>query len=127
MQQFSQNLIAGFNDGNDKAVTAMYESYFPQVQARVYGFTGGSPDDLDLAREIMSRFLKCRPRFETIKNLEKYLDLVTMGVCEDDKRRKNTRKSNASRVQEYLISTQVQNMENGKKANGLRLSHEIGR
>jgi RNA polymerase sigma-70 factor, ECF subfamily len=115
MQHFSQNLIAGFNDRNEKAVASMCMSYYPVIEYKVKKFTGGSPDDADLIREVITRFLEGRAEYYTIKNLEKYLNDVIKGVCEDERRKKETRKLNGHRVRELLIGVNEQNMENAKK------------
>jgi RNA polymerase sigma-70 factor, ECF subfamily len=115
MLQFSQNLLAGFNERNEKAVRLMCEFYYPVIEEKVKKFTGGSPDDIDLVKEIICRFLERRVPYQTIKRLEKYLNKVITGTCIDDKRRKKTRTKNESRVEEHIVNLHVQSEENERK------------
>jgi RNA polymerase sigma-70 factor (ECF subfamily) len=115
MQQFSQNSMALFNDRDDKTVVSWCKSYYPIIEEKVNSITGGSPDDPDLVGEIIFRFLNRQVSFETIKSLNKYLDDVITGVCADEKRRKKTRRSNESRLEEHILNQHEKNIENQKK------------
>jgi RNA polymerase sigma factor (sigma-70 family) len=115
MLQFSQNLLAGFNERNEKAVRLMCEFYYPVIEEKVKKFTGGSPDDIDLVKEIICRFLERRVHYKSIKRLEKYLNKVITGTCEDDKRKKKTRKKNESGIQEHITRLHEQSIENERK------------
>lgn len=115
MQQFSQNLMALFNDRDDKTVASWCKSYYPIIEEKVKKITGGSPDDTDLVGEIMFRFLERKARFETIKSLNKYLGEVITGVCTDGKRRNKTRRLNESRLEEHILNQHEQSIENRKK------------
>ena len=103
VQKFSQNLVGAFNEGRDFAVARFFESYYPELKLKVQRIVGMVPDAEDLASEIFYKMLKSEGKFETVKNIENYLRLITETMCRDFKQRRRTPVIKMEAVREFYL------------------------
>jgi RNA polymerase sigma factor (sigma-70 family) len=99
---FNQNMVAAFNKGDKKFVTKWYKMYYDEIVKRVCELTVGSPDTLDLVSETVAIMLERKGAFETVKNIENYLDKVIETICTRYKERNKTKKTNSRYISEHL-------------------------
>src|SRR5450631_2331401 len=99
---FNQNMVAAFNKGDKKYVEIWHNRYYPEILDEVSIRTAGSPDQTDLAMDVVAIILERKGRFETLKNIENYLDKVIETICKRYNERKKTKKMNSRDISEHL-------------------------
>ena len=108
---FNQNMVAAFNKGDKKYVEIWHNRYYPEILDEVSIRTAGSPDQTDLAMDVVAIILERKGRFETLKNIENYLDKVIETICKRYNERKKTKKMNSRDISEHLKNLAEESME----------------
>ena len=111
---FSQNIVAGFNDRKDNVRGRVCKSYYPVIFNKVLQTTGGSPEAKDLVQDIFAKILGHKGRFETIKNIENFIEKVTGTTCHDAIRRGKTRRDKSGEIGKYYQDLADYNNDSAK-------------
>jgi RNA polymerase sigma factor (sigma-70 family) len=101
---FNQNWVAAFNEGNAKAITKWYNTFFPGIKQEIEMLTGGSPETWDLASEVVARLLESKGSFETVKNIQNYVKKIIERKCVRFAKENRKRVDNEFELSTYLIN-----------------------
>ena len=99
---FSQNMVAGFNDGNEKMVARWWKSYYPGILHRVKDLTHGSPDAEDLASKVVFIVIESKGVFESLRNIENFTDTIIVRTCRAEMEKKKNRERKMVGLPDYL-------------------------
>jgi RNA polymerase sigma-70 factor, ECF subfamily len=111
---FSQNIVDGFNDKKDNVMIRVYKSYYPVILNKVMRLTGGSPEVYDLVQDIFLKIIRHKGRFNTIRNIENFIKIVTERTCLDHIKRRETRQSNSSKIGIYYQGIEYHNNQTAR-------------
>ena len=99
---FNQNWVGAFNSGNPNAMERWFNAYYEYILSEVELKTSGSPDMTDLVMDVIAIMLERKGAFETVKNIENYLDKVIETICKRFNERKKTEKMRSRGISEHL-------------------------
>src|SRR5713226_8923037 len=88
--EFTQNMIAWYNEGRPVAKTRFYNTYQSEVTMAVRKSLPNMEDAPDLVNDIFIKFFDMNLTFETVKNMENYLKRIVHSKCRDFKEVRQT-------------------------------------
>lgn len=119
---FSQNMIAGFNDGNETMVGRWYKSYYPDIEKRVRQLTHGSPDAADLASKVVLIVIDNKGEFKSLRNIENFTETIIVRTCQAEMKKKKERERKMAGLTDYLNNLESEAV---KKAENRKLVDQL--
>ena len=89
---FSRNMVAGFNEKDERYAARWFETYYPVIFSKVSELTKGSVYARDLVQDVSLRVLKRRGKFKNLRGIELYMKKVIDSICRDFLRKEQTPK-----------------------------------
>ena len=99
--EFTQNMIAWYNEGKPIAKTRFYNTYQSEVFLSVRKSLPSLEDAPDLVNDIFFKFFELKLTFGTIQNMEYYLRRTIHTKCRDFKKVRQTPVVKMDKVLEY--------------------------
>jgi RNA polymerase sigma factor (sigma-70 family) len=95
MAVFSQNMVAGFNEKNKNACNSFHHTFQPFIRERVIDLVGESSDVDDLVQITFIKIFRSEARFETLRNIQRFVEKVCDRTCLDHLKQRKLRRSKA--------------------------------
>ncbi|MDP4130958.1 MAG: sigma-70 family RNA polymerase sigma factor [Bacteroidota bacterium] len=100
--EFTQNMVGAFNEGDARYIVRWFNASYPKILNKVKIFVGESSETLDLVMEVVTKFLERKGTYDTVMNMNNYVDRVIETVCLRYKKRVKTRRDNSYDLAEYM-------------------------